>query len=120
MVVPANRSTFPSSRSRLEVIRHPHWPGGSLRYPDGPARPVVGPHTPVIKDAPAVVPLEYTLKVIEADSKKVVSRAQLASRDEARAALLLLGKTGNQAILMRGKMGEFCVVHPGSGVPMAG
>jgi hypothetical protein len=115
-MIPANRSTFPltsapfglPSRSPLEVIRHPYWPCCGLRYPDGPARPVVGPHTPFIKDAPAVVPLEYTLKVVEAGSQKVVSRVKLASRAEAKAALVLLGRTGNQTILMRGGLGEFC------------
>jgi hypothetical protein len=112
-MVPANRSNFPRPRSPLEVIRHPYWPCCSLRYPHGPARPVVGPHTPFIREAPKVVPLEYTLKVIDTGSKRVVSRVKLASRDEATAALMLLGRTGNQTILMRGGLGEFCRLHPG-------
>jgi hypothetical protein len=57
-----------------------------------------------------VVPLEYTLKVIDTRRKKIVSRAKLASRDEAMAALALLGATGYHTVLTRGGLGEFCLL----------
>jgi hypothetical protein len=88
------------------ITRHSYWP--VVRSgPVGTVRAIVGPHSPFCGGPRFSLPLTYTLKVIEPRTSRVISTTKLAGREEASAALKLLGPSSLQPVLLSGSIAEF-------------